>query len=543
MPQQEETNTYFLIDNEPFVEAPGFLRGFVSTDSLGFMLARDETPTRQPIIFRFGRMFRQPELSAFRPAIEGLIELGLDMRERTDPGHNPGLPAGYVYLGQFIDHDLSFNAKTNNLPTGTTRPETEESLRSPSVDLDSLYGSDPALLKQSYLGKKIYEADGVRLIVGETRKDDDAGVLRQFPNDLPREGDPRKPEAAAIVDPRNDENLAVAQTHLAFIKFHNVVVDRLSGGMLAGDALFDAARESVVRHYQWIILKDYLPKVVETEVLDDVVENGCRHFVLADDEQPFVPFEFAMAAFRFGHGLVRSEYEWNRVFQSRPHGISIAALSHLFTFTGFGQQVLFNRKRLLSSWIIDWTRFYDFTGFPGVTNSTRSNLARRIVPSLSAGLTRLPPFMSNEAKLLSSLPTRNLLRGHMLGLPSGQDVAARLGVRALEPGELKEQEDTQRGEILERFELDRQTPLWYYVLKEAERFHGGERLGPVGSRILAETLVGLIRRSRTSILPSGPTGGPIWGPDQGRNPGQFSIAELLFQVHQATGDHLNPLGN
>jgi hypothetical protein len=369
-------------------------------------------------------------------------------------------------------------------------------------------------------------------------------VPEEFLNDLPREGDPRKPEAAAIVDPRNDENLVVAQTHLSFIKFHNAVVERFAGGVLVGDALLNVAREQVVRHYQWIILEDLLPKIIDRAVLDDVYDNGCRHFVLASDEEPFVPFEFAMASFRFGHSLVRSQYQWNRIFQSRPHGLSPATLSNLFTFTGFSQQNLFNRKRLLSSWIVDWTRFFDFTGFPGAASHPRSNRGRKIVAALSTGLTRLPPFMSDEEKLMSSLPTRNLLRGQMLGLPSGQDVAARLGVQVLTPHQLKDGEDAQRRDILERFGFDRQTPLWYYILKEADRLGTGARLGPVGSRILAETFVGLIKRSRTSILPPGPTGRPNWQPDLGRTRGQFSMAELLFFVHQATdGGHLNPLGD
>lgn len=541
MQEQFKSTAQFIVDDEVFVETLDVSESSNPADALGFMLSRDAPPAGVASKFRFGRMFRQPNLPPYRPKPEGLIALGLDMGEREDPGLNHALPAGYVYLGQFIDHDLSFNAKTNQLPTGIGKPEDEENLRSPTLDLDSLYGSDPAALKQTDFGRKIYEDDGVRMRVGQTREDDDVGVVKIFPNDLPREGDPKKVEAAAIVDPRNDENLVIAQTHLSFIKFHNAVVRHLSGTW-SGEALFEAAREQVVRHYQWIILRDYLPKVIEPDVLDDVIEHGCRHLVFGEKEKPFVPFEFAMAAFRFGHSLVKSTYQWNGVFQSKPQGVSAAALIDLLTFTGFGQQALFNRVRLLSSWIIDWTRFYDFNGFPGVENSLRSNQARRITPSLVAALTKLPPFKKGEEETMGSLPMRNLLRGCTLGVPSAQDIAVRLDLEPLTPEQVKGKADASRREILERFGFDRETPLWYYILKEAEHHHDGERLGPVGSRIVAETLVALIKQSRVSILPREPTDAPAWRPDLGIKPGEFSMPDLLYFVHRVTGSHLNPLG-
>jgi hypothetical protein len=530
----------FMINDEMFVESLDVPGGFIAAEALGFMLTRNAPPVGAIGDFRYGRMFRRPNLQPHRPERAGLIELGLNMRESADPGINRLLPAGYVYLGQFIDHDLSFNAKTNISPTEFGEPEDEVSLRSPALDLDSLYGFDPETLKQTELGKKIYEADGIRLRVGETRGDPKGGVSQDFPNDLPRQGDPTKREAAAIVDPRNDENLAVAQTHLSFIKFHNAVVERLSG-MLSGVKLFEAAREQVVRHYQWIILRDYLPKVIEPGVLKDVIEHGCQHLVFAEDEQLFVPFEFAMAAFRFGHSLVKPTYQWNGVFQSKPHGVSRATLIDLFTFTGFGQQNLFNRVRLLSTWIIDWTRFYNFEGFPGVVNNPRSNQARKITPSLVAAMTKLPPFSKDEEETMGSLPMRNLLRGRTLGVPSGQSVAARLKIPSLTEVEVKEQADPTRREILERRGFDRETPLWYYILREAEKHHEGERLGPVGSRIVAETFVALIKRSSVSILPREPTGEPIWQPDLGIRPGEFSMPDLLYFVHKVFGNHLNPI--
>ena len=540
MKRRDRETAKSITDDEIFVEALDVPGGFVSAEALGFMLTRNVPPAGASGVFHFGRMFRRPSLEPFRPGREGLIELGLDMRERTNPGSNPSLPAGYVYLGQFIDHDLSFHAKTHQTPTALGEPEDEVSLRSPALDLDSLYGFDPAALKQSALGRKIYEDDDIRLRVGPTREDTPGGAAKSFPNDLPREGDPQKREAAAIVDPRNDENLAIAQTHLSFIKFHNAVVERLSG-TLSGEALFEAAREEVVRYYQWLILCDYLPKVIEPGVLKDVIEQGCRHLVFDEGEQPFVPFEFAMAAFRFGHSFVKPTYQWNGVFQSKPHGVSAAALLDLFVFTGFGQQALFNRVRLPNSWIIDWTRFYNFDGFPGVVTNSRSNQARKITPSLVAAMTKLPPFKQGEEEIMGSLPMRNLLRGRTLGVPSGQSVAERLNVSALTPDEVKAGEEANRREILERWGFDRETPLWYYILKEAEHHHQGDRLGPVASRLVAETFVALIKQSRVSILPRDEPGAPVWSPGLGREAGKFFMPDLLYFVHQVFGNHLNPL--
>ncbi|MGB8510860.1 MAG: peroxidase family protein, partial [Pyrinomonadaceae bacterium] len=400
MEEQNQQITYFLIDDDLYVEAPG-LRGALKlpdpkvlfADPTGFLESKSFiTPqdTARPVdapVFKYGRMFRNPELPEYRPKEKGLIDLGYDMGEETSPGDNPGLPAGYVYLGQFIDHDLSFNAMTNRLPLGEGSVQDEKNLRSPSLDLDSLYGLDPSTFKQTELGMKVYK-DEVMLSVGPTIADSDVPGLPVFQNDLPREGDPKKSEAAAVADPRNDENLIVAQTHLTFIKFHNAVVETLKG-TLTGEALFDAAREQVVRHYQWIILRDYLPKIIEEKVLEEIVENGCTYLQFGEEEEASVPFEFAMAAYRFGHTQVNVEYEWNRVFQSNPPGFFSASLNDLFMFTGFGQKKLFNRLRLPSSWVIDWTRFFDFTDIPEVVNSQHSNRARSICPSLVTAMTKL----------------------------------------------------------------------------------------------------------------------------------------------------------
>lgn len=498
-------------------------------------------------VFKFGRMFRDPTLAPYRPEPKDLIALGITMNEPLPPvGHASNIPAGYVYLGQFIDHDLTFDEKTKEMPSGEIEPEDEDNLRSPALDLDSLYGFDPAVFKQTELGRKIYDDDGIGLRVGKTGNDPakPPGSLPSFPNDLKRQEGPPKYQTAMIADPRNDENLAVAQTHLAFIKFHNAVVNKLKGA-LSGEELFSTARAEVVRHYQWIILFDYLGRIVEESVLRDVIENGCKYLIFKDGEEPFMPVEFSVAAFRLGHSLISNTYEWNRIFQSKPKGEAVAELGDLFTFTGFGNSVFGNQLVLPSTWIVDWTRFYDFAGLDGIQNNPHSNSARKISPSVISPLMTLPPVPGETEPVLRSLPVRNLLRGRLLGLPSGQDVALRIQVQPLKPEEIKEKADAQRRLVLERTGFDQKTPLWYYILKEAEKVHDGERLGPVGSRIVAETFVALIKASRVSILPREGPGGPIWQPQElGLKPGSFSMPELLFFVQKSEGvNFLNPLGD
>ncbi len=177
-------------------------------------------------------------------------------------------------------------------------------------------------------------------------------------------------------------------------------------------------------------------------------------------------------------------------------------------------------------------------------NHERSNLARKISPNIISTLMALPAFPDDVTKALRVLPVRNLLRGWAMGLPCGQDVANRLGIAPLTPSEIKERTAADRRQCLEATGFDQQTPLWYYILKEAERVNDGEHLGPVGSRILAETFVALIKSSTVSILPREGTGSPVWQPSLGARKGKFSMPELLLFLESSQGaSSINPLGN
>src|SRR5437660_1013216 len=235
---------------------------------------------------------------------------------------NPAIPAGFTYLAQFVDHDLTADKTAKALGENVTIDELIQG-RSPALDLDSVYGRGPDNSEDI----KFY-SDGIRLKTGKT-------AATTFPDgrtnrdsdgfDLPRVGSgstKRERRLALIPDERNDENLVVAQVHLAFIRFHNRVVEHLANSGTPSADLFTKARELVVKHYQWMLRTDFLRRFVDNAILDDVFTNGRKVFETnpLPGDTPTMPIEFSVAAYRFGHSLVRDGYEWNRVFNSAGPG-------------------------------------------------------------------------------------------------------------------------------------------------------------------------------------------------------------------------------
>src|SRR3954453_112640 len=161
---------------------------------------------------------------------------------------------------------------------------------------------------------------------------------------------------AIIPDPRNDENLAVAQTHTAMIRFHNRVVDTQLGSVPPTQK-FDKAREIVTKHYQWMIRSDYLPRICQPGVVNDVFNNGRKAFEVGatPTDVPTMPIEFSVAAFRLGHSIARAAYNWNRIFDG-----GFGSLGLLFTFSSTSGN-LGGDARLPSNWIADFRLLYDFT--------------------------------------------------------------------------------------------------------------------------------------------------------------------------------------
>lgn len=483
----------------------------------------DETPA-----FRFSRVGPRG-----RPLPAGLTRTLARAMASGRGGPRGGVPAGYTYLGQLVDHDLTMDV-TDVMLGDEVSPADLLQARSPALDLDSVYGAGPA----SEVSAVLYEQDGVHLRLGTSRGVDD---LPDLPgHDLPRRsGGPLAGRRTALVaDPREDENLAVAQTHLAFLHLHNAVVDqRTTDPSEGGDARgagpvrrFRRARREVTLHYQWLLRHDYLPRICEPAVVDDVFAAG-RRLVEPDAgpmNVPTMPVEFSVAAFRLGHSMVRGDYDWNARFPGRAGSLDL-----LFTFSGNGGD-LGGDTTLISSWVADWRRLYDFeaAGRPRLAAPAGVNRAMRIDTRLTDPLAFLPPstFGGDDAApaMTRNLAFRNLVRAGMLRLATGQGMVARLAevgvtVTPLTRDELVRGDGGADLSALTPVEQDllvERTPLWFYVLREAE-LNDGVMTG-VGARLVVETFHRALQGSRTSLLSS-----PEFVPTLGPRPGTFEMTDLL----------------
>jgi len=342
---------------------------------------------------------------------------------------------------------------------------------------------------------------------------------------------------------RNDDNVAVAQTHLAFIRFHNRVVDSLPESVPPA-LRFSRARELVTKHYQWMIRTDYLPRVCASDVLDDVFDNGRRAFEVAAEAAavPTMPIEFSVGTFRLGHSMVRSAYSWNRV---RDANIT---LDQLFRHSAKGGD-LDGNDRLASTMIADFRRLYDFgQAGPFAVDETRLNRAMRIDTRLVARLRTLPGGTFGAPDVApgdpqSNLAFRNLVRARMVKLASGQQMADFLldecGValaRLTKPQILKGENGARLDSLTPAQEqaVAADTPLWFYILREAELNRG--KLNGVGARILSETFHRALEGSRDSIVRD-----PGWRPTLGGDGGRFSMVDLLLFAFEENVRLLAPL--
>ncbi len=398
-------------------------------------------------------------------------------RRNTSTG-TPYIPAGYTYLGQFIDHDITFDASSHRTPA--TLPKQLENFRTPRLDLDSLYGSGPVVHPFLYDWEHP-ETGGARLLVGRNQ----AGGHPDLPRNLPGR--------ALIGDARNDENAIVAQLHLLFIKFHNAVLARLADRHRHWEELFDEARRTVRWHYQWMVVHDFLPTILGPHLATQLLGDGPRPLA-ANERLEFVPLEFSVGAFRFGHSLVRSQYVLKRDAENPPPPL------RLFPD-------LEGLRPLSAELVLDWTRFFRFEQL-GYAYQPQNGM--QIDSGLSGPLFALPDGGG-------SLAQRNLRRGVRYMVPSGQEVAARLELQPLDEGALQLTE--LRAPARER--LLSATPLWYYVLCEAEH-GGGDHLGPLGGRIVADVILRLLGSDPGSYVQE-----KNWRPTLVEDKADFSMTDLI----------------
>lgn len=429
---------------------------------------------------------RLPFDATTRALLEQLGELMATAGRENGLTDGP-IPAGFTYVGQFIDHDITFDvSSTLDAPTDA---ETINNMRTPLLELDSVYGGGPALHPFLYTFPSAgAPPTAIKFALGSNQQNGPggaggnaggAGMKEQRSFDVPRIHNPIDPAnsslTAVIGDPRNDENLIVSQFHHAMLRFHNRVVDQLVSQSFSGD-IFVEAKRLVTHHFQWALVHDFLRRICGQPAVDAAMQS-----VAVQPGSPFsMPVEFSVAAYRFGHSMIRDTYWLNHNFVNQP-------LSDVFKFI---------RKPHIpvrSNWVIDFNAFFE-TGIPvPVFNS-----ARKIDSVLANGLSALPGFSG----LMAMLAKRNLLRGLALGLPSGQAMATLLGVAPMTVAQLTAGLPANEVALLNSNDglLLKKTPLWYYVLREAAVMQQGDRLGPVGGGIVARTFVRMLKRDASSYL-------------------------------------------
>jgi|GEM_PF-343324 len=420
----------------------------------------------------------------------------------ADPGVS-SIPAGFTYFGQFVDHDITLDVSSSlDAEVHATKIN---NMRSPALDLDSVYGRGPGLDPFLYRFPNTGPSTAIKLQVGTntpisaggpSSTNGPGGMAQQTDWDVPRI---LGTQTAVIGDPRNDENLIVVQFHHAMLRFHNAVVDLLLAADFQGD-IFAEAKRIVQHHYQWAVVNDFLKRVCGGAVVNNALAT-----VSAPVGSPFrMPVEFAVAAYRFGHSMIRDRYWINFNFPN-------ATMRQVFEFNRNPRLPVF------SNWVVDFNAFFE-TGFSVPVN----NKARKIDSVLANELETLPGFTG----MMAVLATRNLRRGLALGLPSGQGMANAFGTPPMTAAQLTAGLPANEVAVLNSGggTLLSRTPLWYYVLREAAVLGGGNQLGPVGGRIVAETFVRILKRDASSYLNAPGGFSPIL---PSATPGDFTVADLL----------------
>ena len=398
----------------------------------------------------YARMF--PQLPSFQADEQFLHALGraggqCDCGDIDDsPDSLADTAAGWPIFGQFVAHDITADRSVLRSRANTTGLR---NARSPQLNLECLYGDGPTghpfLYQRDDPGKFLLGLDGADL--------------------------QRNTEGIAVIgDPRNDSHMLMSQLHLAMLKAHNAFVDEARRTGVANDHLFDEAARQLRWHYQWFVLNEFLPTLVGQKLVDQVLREGSLWF--RPTHGGFIPLEFADAAYRYGHSQIRHRYRLN------PRTDPVPLFPDLLGFRAIP------RERA-----IDWDLFFDA---PGATSAQRS---KKIDGKLVRALIQLPVPVTGECEIedYHSLAVRDLQRGQGVGLPSGEAVARHIGIAPLTAEQVGLASTGWQGE----------TPLWYYILREAEACTEGHRLGPVGGRIVTEVLVGLIDADATSFRQNG----------------------------------------
>jgi hypothetical protein len=486
-------NAIGALVNPKFAESPATQ---IRTDRFSRLFPNlpSQFPTTEPMLQRtkdalfdiggFGHV-----LDAKDPIGRAPVELIVDPAASVNNPDNPNMTAGATFMGQFFDHDMTFD--TTSFLGVPKRPEDSTNTRTPGFDLDSVYGGGPVATPQLY-----QPGDTAKLRI------ESGGMFE----DVPRMSN----GTAIIADPRNDENMMISGLQAAFIKFHNNVVDRLRSQGTPTSQLFSEARRLTRWHYQWLILKEFLPLFIGQDRVNAILSGG-RRFYRPPAGQQSIPVEFQIS-YRFGHSMIRPSYRGN--FTGNPNGTQFFGM--IFVPDGEvgnpSDPVDLRGGARAARRFIGWPTFFNFGD-----GLVRNN--KRIDTKISTALFRLPLNTLPGEPAQISLMTRNLLRHITWSLPSGQAIANAMGVQVLGASNFPELRGYGVG-------LDANTPLFYYVLKEAELLEQGLRLGPMASTMVGEVFIGLLQLDSNSFLRAQPSWTPTL-PRRDGSTGDFRMVDFL----------------
>ena len=469
-----------------------------------------------------------PSLPAAQHNEQALLDLASHMVD--DPEETPvnppvvSLRSGALYFAQFVDHDLSLDV-TPLARAAAVPPERRTNYRSPRLNLEPLYGEGPKLSPWLYHLPAGAPPGHERFLLGKTT----AGR----PLDLPRTAAGRP----VLGDPRNEENLILAQLHVVLLSFHNRLIEALETGEIRhadipGRNLFQKTRRLVEWHYQALILKELLKPLLPVGTLEDAIARGRRASRSQAAAKFRIPVEFALAAFRFGHTMVRNEY----TFHPGRRDVPLAALLNMHSQ---GEPPL---TALPDDWVIEWANFFEgldrYRSYAG-WRQLDAMRSRGFDPNVAKALHSLPfPTPLDEPadptsgpRFTTSLPAITLLRGYRSGLPSGQQVACYLKEARLTEAELTRDLKPAMVDCLSSGGFLDATPLWFYILQEAAARGQKNRFGPVGSRIIADTIISALMHDETSILRDGEGwAAPQWGASESSGPTKVESLDVLIRV-------------
>jgi hypothetical protein len=510
----------------------------------GFMF-KNQPPhaASENLLTALGQTMEEQPVITSPPATVGVTK---DHNDAFNENPNPLLTSGFTFVGQFIDHDITFD--TTTLSEQQSDPYATTNFRTPRYDLDAIYGRGPTADPQFY-----DPADRDKFLIVKTTHTTIRTDTLKTPEtvyDVPRTATGK----AIIADPRNDQTLIVLQLHVALQMFHNKLVDYMRALRVPRASVFESARRMARWHYQWMVTHEFLPAIAGKAMADSVYKEVLTGVPIINIKyykptnplgRPFIPVEFSVAAYRFGHTITRPRYTVRDYITSTDATVPVSSVP-LFEAQATDNNL--NGSRPIPARLkMQWSKFFNATGMPKTARPVRQFDA-----SLGGPLFKLPATALPDSNPTSLLSVRNLLRGKKMGLPSGQQVARLMGVTPLTRAQLSQSHRIEVKipidssgptanvvQILREFDVESQdlkqlfddpgwngeAPLWFYILKEAEIVGKGRELGPVGGRIVAEVLVGLLQKDLNSYLYLN----AAWKPAPPIAParGQFTMADLL----------------